>query len=173
MIFVILLITCLDGFGELPAQMLGRPILRKQTNYSMYRPSAISFANTLADLPFSALRVLLFDIITYFLSGLHRSAGAFFTFHLFNYMGFLALQGLFRTLGLFCFNFDAAFRLASFFIPNFLQYSGYLIPVIAMKRWLFWIYYINPVAYAWQACIENEFKRIMVGLSHILQQISH
>ncbi|KAF9010854.1 ABC-2 type transporter-domain-containing protein [Cyathus striatus] len=159
-IFTALLNTCLDAFGEMPMQMLGRPILRKQTSYSMYRPSAIALANTFADLPFSATRILLYNIVIYFMVGLHRSAGAFFTFHLFNYIAYLTMQGFFRTFGLICFNFDSAFRLAAFFIPNFVQYSGYMIPVDSMKRWLFWIYYINPVSYAWQACMENEFMRI-------------
>ncbi|KAF8167550.1 pleiotropic drug resistance ABC transporter [Crassisporium funariophilum] len=161
-IFAALLTTCLDAFGEMPTQMVGRPILRKQTNYSLYRPSAIAVANTLADVPFSAVRILLYNIIVYFLSGLHRSAGAFFTFHLFNYLAYLVMQGFFRTFGLMCFNFDSAFRLAVFFIPNFIEYTGYILPVISMKRWLFWIYYINPIAYAWQACMENEFMRIML-----------
>jgi len=84
----------------------------------MYRPSAIAFANTLADLPFSTTRILIFNLIVYFLTGLHRSAGAFFTFHLFNYVAFLSMQGLFRTFGLICSGFDGAFRLATFFIPN-------------------------------------------------------
>ncbi|TFK42022.1 pleiotropic drug resistance ABC transporter [Crucibulum laeve] len=159
-IFAALLTTCLDAFGEMPIQMLGRPILRKQTSYSMYRPSAIALANTFADLPFSAVRVLVFNIVVYFMSGLHRSAGAFFTYHLFNYTAYLSMQGFFRTFGLICVNFDSAFRLAVFFIPNFVQYAGYMIPVVSMKRWLFWIYYINPVSYAWQACMENEFMRI-------------
>lgn len=84
----------------------------------MYRPSAIAVANTLSDMPVSAVRVLVFNIIVYFMSGLHRSAGAFWTFHLFSYIAYLVMQGFFRTFGLLCFNFDAAFRLAVFFIPN-------------------------------------------------------
>lgn len=84
----------------------------------MYRASAVSLANLLADIPFSAVRVLLFNIIVYFMAGLYRSAGAFFTYHLFSYIAFLAMQSLFRTFGLICFDFNAAFRLAVFFIPN-------------------------------------------------------
>ncbi|RDB26527.1 ABC transporter G family member 11 [Hypsizygus marmoreus] len=159
-IFAALLTTCLDAFGEMPMQMIGRPILRKQTSYGLYRPSAIALANTISDLPFSASRIVLFNIIVYFLSGLHLSAGGFWTFHLFNYIAYLGMQGFFRTFGLVCSNFDAAFRLAVFFIPNLVQYVGYFIPVDSMKRWLFWIYYINPIAYAWQGCMENEFMRI-------------
>ena len=74
--------------------------------------------NTLADLPFSATRVLIFNIIVYFMTNLNRSAGGFFTFHLFNYVAYLAMQGFFRTFGLLCQNFDVAFRIATFFIPN-------------------------------------------------------
>ncbi|KAJ7361329.1 pleiotropic drug resistance ABC transporter [Mycena albidolilacea] len=161
-IFSALLTTCLDAFGEMPMQMLGRPILRKQTSYSMYRPSAIAVANTLADIPFSAARVLIFNIPVYFMSNLSRTAGGFWTFHLFNYVAYLTMQGFFRTFGVLCTNFHFAFRLSVFFIPNFVEYTGYIIPVIKMKRWLFWIYYINPIAYAWQACIENEFMRIQI-----------
>ncbi|CAK5280362.1 unnamed protein product, partial [Mycena citricolor] len=161
-VFAALLTTCLDAFGEMPTQMLGRPILRKQTGYSMYRPSAIAVANTLADLPFSATRIFMFNVPVYFMTHLARSAGGFFTFHLFAYVAYLTMQGFFRTFGVLCTNFDVAFRLAVFFIPNFIEYTGYIIPVIKMKRWLFWIYYINPIAYAWQACMENEFMRINI-----------
>ncbi|KAJ6520219.1 ABC-2 type transporter-domain-containing protein [Mycena sanguinolenta] len=161
-IFAALLTTCLDAFGELPMQMLGRPILRKQTGYSMYRPSAVAVANTLADIPFSATRVLIFNIPVYFMSNLSRTAGGFWTFHIFNYVAYLMMQGFFRTFGVLCTNFYVAFRLSVFFIPNFVEYTGYIIPVIKMKRWLFWIYYLNPIAYAWQACMENEFMRIQL-----------
>lgn len=77
-IFAALLTTCLDAFGEMPAMMMGRPILRKQTNFAMYRPGAIAVANTAADLPFSALRILVFNLIVYLMSHLVRDAGAFF-----------------------------------------------------------------------------------------------
>lgn len=49
------------------------------------------------------------------------------------------MQGFFRTFGLLCINFDSAFRLATFFLPNMIQYTGYMIPTFQMKRWLFWI----------------------------------
>ncbi|KAI0660568.1 ABC-2 type transporter-domain-containing protein [Cubamyces menziesii] len=159
-IFAGLLTCALDTFGEMPVQMLGRPILRKQTSYALYRPAAVAIANTLSDIPFSAIRIFVYNIIIYFMSNLSRSAGGFFTYHLFIYMAFLTMQGFFRTFGVMCTNFDSAFRLAVFFIPNMILYAGYMIPVFQMKRWLFWIYYINPVAYAWVGCMENEFMRI-------------
>ena len=126
-----------------------------QTSYRLYRPSAVALANIVSDLPFSASRVLLFDIIVYFLSGLHRSAGAFWTFYLLGYTCFLCMQGLFRTLGVLCSKFESAFRLIGILFPNMyafdrslvsntswflsMQYSGYIIPVVKMRKWLFWI----------------------------------
>ena len=65
------------------------------------------------------------------------------------YTAFLSMQGFFRTFGIMCTNFDSAFRLATFFIPNVVQYAGYMLPVDSMKRWLFWIFYINPVCVLW------------------------
>lgn len=92
----------------MPMQMLGRPIVNKQvrwlrfvqsctfanylaqTIYGFYRPAAIVLANLLADLPFSAARVLIFDIIVYFMPKLYvmkissfrcRATDLFFTEH--------------------------------------------------------------------------------------------
>lgn len=153
--------------------MLGRPIANKQIDYGFYRPAALVFANFFADLPFSAIRVLIFDVIVYFMPNLWvislnlasvvsdfllraRSAGGFFTFHLFVYVSFLCMQGFFRTFGLLCINFDSAFRLATFFLPNMIQYTGYMIPVFQMKRWLFWIvrfvlFFVEPFSLAHRA----------------------
>jgi ABC-type multidrug transport system permease subunit len=71
-----------------------------QTGYSLYRPAAISVANTLADLPFSAVRILIFNIPVYFITNLSRTGGGFWTFHLFNYLAYITMQGFFRTFGL-------------------------------------------------------------------------
>jgi len=159
-IFSGMLTICLDAFGEMPTQMVGRPVVKKQTEYGLFRPSAVVMGNIFADLPFSASRVFIFNVIIYFMSGLSRTAGGFWTFHLFVYMAYLVMQGFFRTFGLLCANFDSAFRLATFFVPNIIVYAGYMIPTFNMKRWLFWIYYINPVSYAFGGAMENEFMRI-------------
>ncbi len=120
-------------------QMLGRPIMKKQTGYGFYRPAAVQIANTLADIPFSAIRILIYDIIIYFMTNLARSAGGFFTFHLINYVAFLTMQGFFRTIGLFFSSYHTAFRVLVSIFPNLVLYAGYMVPIHQMKRWLFWI----------------------------------
>ena len=100
-IFVAMLSCALDTFGELPSQMLGRPILKKQISYRFYRPAAVAIANTVADIPFSAVRILIYDIIIYFMSDLSRNAGGFFSYHLFvsRYAFVLYVLGVY---GIFC-----------------------------------------------------------------------
>lgn len=75
-------------------------------------------------------------------------------------ISYFALSALFRLLGTLCSSFDVASRLAAVLITLFITYSGYLIPVYSMKRWLFWIYYANPVQYGFSAAMVNEFSRI-------------
>lgn len=72
------------------------------------------------------------------MANLRRSGDAFWTFHLFNYVVFLSIQGLFRTLGFVFSSYDAAFRLGAFLVTSLVLSTGYLIPVHEMKRWLFW-----------------------------------
>jgi ATP-binding cassette subfamily G (WHITE) protein 2 (SNQ2) len=81
--------------------MQGRPILYKQLSYRFYRGSALSVAQTITDIPLTAARILLFCIILYFMCGLERSAGAFFTFYLFTYITFLTMTAFFRLVSVF------------------------------------------------------------------------
>ncbi|KAJ1310587.1 hypothetical protein OPQ81_007316 [Rhizoctonia solani] len=159
-IFLALLFNALNAFSELPAMMMGRPILYKQLSYRFYRASALSVAQTITDIPLTAIRILIFSIIIYFMCGLERSAGAFFTFYLFIYVTFLAMAAFFRLIGIICQGYDMAARLAASIVTLMVVYSGYMIPVYAMKRWLFWIWYLNPVNYGFAAMMENEFYRI-------------
>ncbi len=112
-LFIGLLFNALTAFNELPTQMGGRPVLFKQMNYAFYRPSALSLAQLLADIPLSISRIFLFSIILYFMAGLRRTGGAFFTFFIFVYVGYLAMAALFRLFGTVCKSYDVAARLAA------------------------------------------------------------
>ena len=133
----------------------------------MYRRAAYPIANMLADLPFSATRVFIYNVVVYFMTRLDRSAGGFWTYHLIVYLTFLAMQAFFRAFGLIFHDFDTAFRISVIFFVHIIQYVGFWVPLAAMKRWLFWIvscfvivdgnvfltypfssqYYLNPLAY--------------------------
>lgn len=159
-LFIAMLFNALNAFSELPTQMQGRPIMYKQVGYKFYRPGALAIAQTLSDLPFNALKIFCFSIIIYFMVGLYSSAGAFFTFYLFVMMSYMVMSAFFRVLGTATQSYDVAARLASVLISFMVVYAGYMIPVFTMKRWLFWIYYINPLSYGFESLMVNEFMRI-------------
>ncbi|QRV86840.1 ABC-2 type transporter [Ceratobasidium sp. AG-Ba] len=162
-IFLALLFNALNAFSELPAMMMGRPILYKQLSYRFYRGSALSVAQTITDIPLTSIRIMLFSIIVYFMCGLERSAGGFFTFYLFTYLTFLVMTAFFRLIGIICKGYDTAARLAAVIITLMVVYAGYMIPVYSMKRWLFWIWYMNPLNYGFASMMENEFYRISMA----------
>jgi ABC-type multidrug transport system permease subunit len=45
-------------------------------------------------------------------------------------------------IGIICSGYEVAARLAAVIITFMVTYAGYMIPVQAMKRWLFWIWYL-------------------------------
>ncbi|PLW16743.1 hypothetical protein PCANC_12308 [Puccinia coronata f. sp. avenae] len=162
-IFMGLLFNVFMSFSELPKQMLGRPIMWRQTSFCFYRPGALALAGAIAEVPFSLPKILVFSLILYFMTNLTRTASAFFTYCLIVYMGYYTLSCFFKFLGAISFSFDMASRLASSSVILMTVYSGYMIPRRSMKDWLIWIYYINPVNYAFSALMGNEFGRISLA----------
>ncbi|KAF4578418.1 hypothetical protein EYR36_000225 [Pleurotus pulmonarius] len=165
-IFISLVITCFDAFGEvyisydgviINANHAGRSQWRclDDQSYasSMYRPAVVPIANLFSDIPFSALRIFIFDVIIYFMSGLNANGGAFWTFHLINYMAFLTMQGFFRTIGLFCTSFHTAFRLSAIVLPNA---NGRIQRVHDICRQ----HETLAILDSWAGLMENEFMRI-------------
>lgn len=68
----------------------------------MYSRAAFPIANLLSDVPFSACRIFIHDVVIYFMVGLDSSAGGFWTFRLFTCLTLLFMLSFFYTSGL-CF----------------------------------------------------------------------
>ncbi|PWZ02396.1 putative ATP-binding multidrug cassette transport protein [Testicularia cyperi] len=159
-LFILLLFNAITAFAELPTQMMGRPILARQASFAFYRPSALLLAQLFADMPFGIPRCTIFVIILYFMAGLERSAAAFFTAWFIVLLSYYAFRAIFAFFGAVTTNFYSAARLAAIIMTILVLWAGYVIPQAAMRRWLFWISYVNPVFYAFEGLMVNEFKRV-------------
>ncbi|KAF3009542.1 hypothetical protein E8E13_005123 [Curvularia kusanoi] len=159
-LFIALLFNAFQAFSELASTMLGRPIINKHRAFTFHRPSALWIAQIGVDLIFAAAQILVFSIIVYFMTGLARDAGAFFTFFLMIVTGYLAMTLFFRTVGCLCPDFDVAIRLAATIITLFVLTSGYLIQWQSEQVWLRWIFYINALGLGFAALMLNEFSRV-------------
>lgn len=140
--------------------MLGRPIVNKHRAYTFHRPSALWIAQVAVDLAFAATQIFVFSVIVYFMCGLVRDAGAFFTFYLMVVSGYLAMTLFFRTIGCLCPDFDYAIKFAATIITLLVLTSGYLIQYQSEQVWLRWIFWINPMGLGFASLMVNEFGRI-------------
>jgi ATP-binding cassette subfamily G (WHITE) protein 2 (SNQ2) len=160
LLFISLLFVAFSSFQELVGAMIGRPIVNKHKAYTFYRPSALWIAQILVDLAFSAVQILVFSIIVYFMCGLVREAGAFSTFYLIIVGSYLSMTLFFRTVGCLCPDFDYAIKFATTIMTFFVITAGYIIQYQSEKVWLRWIYWINPLGLGFSALMENEFSRL-------------
>jgi ATP-binding cassette subfamily G (WHITE) protein 2 (SNQ2) len=103
---------------------------------------------------------LFFAIVIYFMAGLDRAAGSFFTFYLFIVLSQMCMTVFFRTLGTISRNLDAALRIACVIIVLLILTSGYLVPYGDQRPWIKWFYWLNPVRYAFSGLMINEFKSL-------------
>ncbi|KAG0312098.1 hypothetical protein BGZ97_011443, partial [Linnemannia gamsii] len=144
--------------AELPQALQGRPILYKLKNYAMYRPSSFGLAQIVLDIPVVFVHNILFSVVLYFLSGLQRTAGKFFFFVLVLTLATLCMTSFFRMWGCASKTFDDATKYSGVLLLALILYSGYLIPYQAMHPWFVWIFWINPLAYAFKALMSNEMS---------------
>jgi ABC-type multidrug transport system permease subunit/ABC-type multidrug transport system ATPase subunit len=72
------------------------------------------------------------------------------------------MTAFFRSIGAFFPNFDAASKVSGFFISALIMYTGYMIQKPQMHPCFGWIYWINPLAYAFDALLSNEFHKKII-----------
>jgi ATP-binding cassette subfamily G (WHITE) protein 2 (SNQ2) len=91
LLFLSLLFNAFQAFGELASTMLGRPVVNKHRAYTFHRPSALWIAQIVVDMGFAAAQIMMFSLIVYWMCGLARDGGAFFTFYVMIIFGYLAM----------------------------------------------------------------------------------
>ena len=151
--------------SELMKAVSGRAIIARHKEYAFYRPSAVNIARVIVDLPFVLLMVIPFSIVMYFVTGLDVNAGKFFIYFLFVYSTTICITALYRMLAALSPTIDDAVRFSGISLNLLIIYTGYVIPkpqLLSEKIWFGWIYYINPISYAFEGVLTNEFAgRVM------------
>lgn len=112
----------------------------------------------LCDLPSKILSTLAFNIPMYFMANLRQDASHFFIFLLFGFTTTLVMSMIFRTIGQTSKTIHQALTPAAIFIIALVIYTGFVLPTRNMQGWLRWINYLDPIAYAYEAFVANEFS---------------
>ena len=111
----------------------------------------------ICDLPNKLTTSLLFNLTLYFMTNLRRTPSAFFTFYLFSFTCVLAMSMFFRTIAATSRTLSQALAPAAILILALIIYTGFTVPIGNMHPWFRWINYIDPVAYAFESLMINEF----------------
>ncbi|KAI2084684.1 Multidrug resistance protein [Ophidiomyces ophidiicola] len=134
-----------------------RPVVEKHDKYALYHPSAEAISSMIVDLPAKAIVGVVFNLILYFMTNLRRTPGHFFVFFLFSICTTLTMSNIFRTIGAVSRTLAQALVPSSIFMLSLVIYTGFTIPVRDMRPWFKWISYINPIQYAFESLMINEF----------------
>ncbi|KAI1268212.1 ABC-2 type transporter-domain-containing protein [Xylariaceae sp. FL1019] len=147
---------------ELIKAVSGRAISARQKDYAFYRPSAVTLARVITDLPVIFAQVVVFGIIMYFLTNLDRDAGKTFIYLLFVFITTINMTALYRMFASMSPEIDTAVRFSGIALNLLIVaiYTGYVIPKTQLLEkyiWFGWLYWINPLAYSFEAVVSNEF----------------
>ena len=147
--------------SELMKAVSGRNIIERHRNYAFYRPSAVVIARAVLDLPVLLIEVIIFAIVVYFMSGLDVVVSKFFIYMLLVYTSVISLTALYRMFAAVSPTIDDAVRFSGLAFNLLIVYAGYVIPrptLMSQYPWFGWLYYLNPVAWNWEAFMTNEFS---------------
>lgn len=167
-IFFAVLMNALITINEIMMLYSQRPIVEKQARYSFVHPFTEALASSLIDLPVKLFRCSLFSIVLYFLVGLRREPGPFFTFYLFLITTVLVMSGIFRSAAAATRTIGQAMGIAGILILAIVVYSGFMIPQSYMHPWFAWIRWINPIFYAFEGLLTNEFHGREFGCAQLV-----
>lgn len=127
-LFFALLFNALLALAEMTAAFESKPILLKHKSFSFYRPAAYAVAQTVVDAPVVLIQVLIFDVTTYFMTGLARTASQFFISILFLWITTMTMYAFFRGVSAVCKSLDSATKITGIALQALIVYTGYLIP---------------------------------------------
>ncbi|KAJ5192616.1 hypothetical protein N7449_008758 [Penicillium cf. viridicatum] len=156
-LFFSILYPALIALSEVTDSFTGRPILAKHRGFALYHPAAVCIAQIAADLPILLFQVTHFGLVLYFMVGLKTTAAAFFTYWITTFFTAMSMTALFRLIGAAFPTFDAATKVSGLTLVSCFVYMGYMIIKPEMHPWFVWIFWINPMAYGFEALLGNEF----------------
>ncbi|KAJ7182527.1 ABC-2 type transporter-domain-containing protein [Mycena crocata] len=157
LLFFAVLINAFISALEIFTLYAQRPIVEKHNAYALYHPFAEAVSSIICDLPSKFLTATFVNVTIYFMTNLRREPGAFFVFYLFSITCTLTMSMTFRTIASVSRSLVQALTPAAMFMLALVMYTGFVVPIRDMVVWFRWVNYINPVAYAFEAIMVNEF----------------
>ncbi|GKT93710.1 ABC-2 type transporter [Colletotrichum tofieldiae] len=170
LLFFALLMNAFSSALEILTLYAQRPIVEKHARYALYHPSAEAVASMLCDMPYKIMNTIVFNLVLYFMTNLRREPGAFFFFLLISFFTVLTMSMIFRTIASSSRTLSQAMVPAAILILDLVIFTGFVIPIDYMLGWCRWLNYLDPLAYAFESLIVNEFhdRNFVCSVSNIV-----
>lgn len=156
-LFLAVLTNALISLLEINLLYSQRPIVEKQAAYAFVHPFTEAIADVIVDFPIKVFRCVLSGIIVYFLANLRREPAQFFVYILFQLTAVMTMATMFRTLATVTRTIGQAMSFAGVIIICVAVYTGFTVPQFDMRPWFGWIRWVNPIFYAFESIVSNEF----------------
>ncbi|KAH9821366.1 ZEB2-regulated ABC transporter 1-like [Teratosphaeria destructans] len=156
-LFFAVLLNALSAIAEINSLYAQRPIVEKHKSYAFYHPWTEALAGVVLDIPIKFVQAVAFNVILYFMAGLRREPSQFFIFFLINFVSTFVMSAVFRTMAALTKTVSQAMALSGVLVLAIVVYTGFTVPIPYMHPWFSWIRYINPVFYAFEILIANQF----------------
>ena len=156
-LFLAILFNALTAIAEINSLYAQRPIVEKHNSYAFYHPFTEAMAGVVSDIPVKFVQATMFNIILYFMAGLRREPGQFFLYFLITYTATFVMSAVFRTLAALTKTISQAMALSGVLVLALVIYTGFVVAVPNMHPWFSWIRWINPIFYAFEILVANEF----------------
>jgi ABC-type multidrug transport system ATPase subunit/ABC-type multidrug transport system permease subunit len=156
-LFMAALMNALTAISEITNLYAQRPIVEKHASYAFYHPFTEAIAGVITDIPIKFATATAFNIVLYFMAGLRREPAQFFLYFLITFVATFVMSAVFRTMAAITKTVSQAMSLAGVLVLALVIYTGFVISVPKMHPWFSWIRWINPLYYAFEILIANEF----------------
>mmetsp|Transcript_44322 Transcript_44322/g.70888 ORF Transcript_44322/g.70888 Transcript_44322/m.70888 type:complete len:1597 (-) Transcript_44322:46-4836(-) len=149
------------GFGTTPLLadvVASRNVFYKQARENFYSPSAYVIADFVNNLPLAMLDSLVLGSLIYFMCGFTLSSpGNYFIFLLFTISFGVCMGSLIRLFG---YTFKTQAQAMAVFVCTIITmivFSGAIATRNVLPDFYIWLYWVNPVTWAYTSVVQNEF----------------
>ena len=160
-VFSALFMTCLHILlgttTSAPDDLEGRPIHYKHGDASFYQTSAYLLGKLAASLPQRTIEIVSFGIPLYWMVGLDPSAASFLLYLLIVLTYTFTLKLLYGIFAQLLPNQQNVLSFGTFMVLLFGLFSGFIVYPNVIPDYYIWLFYSNPVAWAFQSLLLTEF----------------
>lgn len=159
LLFLLLLTVSVGNFAQIQELFNMLQVFRKQRRAGFYEALPYFFAQWIVDVPMVFLESLLFVTIVYFMTGLSTVDGGkrYGYALLVIWTAAVAVNMMFKAVAYLTPYVDIAFIIGSVLVVLMVLSTGFLLAPSAIPPFLIWVYWLNPLHYAYEGLMLNEY----------------